>query len=185
MFNFFKKNKDHKKNKSALEDAKKIVKSISKESLQASWTIYHHVKKEHTEQYDEFDQETYDIMTRTWGGLHKLIEFKGDFTKFSEEDKHFLFEIRDGHVAYSDVLHVLIDHHDDKLEADYVFKKHPDLHKIIPREYDNTRQVIEFLIEIVKDYQWQLEHFAMAYYGEIEDALGEDHEADELYVMPN
>lgn len=182
MFGFLKKGKSSGK---ALSDAKKIIKSVNKEALESAWDVYVHIKKEHPEQYDDFDQQTYEILTHTWEGLNKLIKYKGDFTKFTDEEEHFLTELRDGHLAYADVIHVLIDHHDDKKEAEYLFEKHPKLHKVIPKEYDNARQVIEVLLEIVKDYQWQLEHFAMEHYGEIEDALGEDHDEDDVYVMPN
>lgn len=191
MFGLFGKSKNSKKpvskksSKQALTDAKLIVKSVNKEILECVWDLYSHIKKAHPEQYDDFDVNVYNSLVDTWQALEKLIVCKGRLDKFTFDDRYLLLALRDGHLSYSDVIHVLIDHHDDRQEAEYIFEQFPRLHKIIPKEYDNARQVIEVLLEITKDYQWQMEHFAMSHYGEIEDALGEDHAANEMYVLPN
>ena len=186
MFGFFKKKvTDPNSIESILMDAKAIKKSINFEVLDSAWDIYEHIKINHPEQYDGFDEHILITMKNTWEGISQLIENNGDFSKLKNENNKILLDIRDGHLAYSDLIHVLIDHHDDKREAEYIFEKHPKLHKAIPKQYDNARQVIEVIIEIVKDYQWQIEHFAMNHYGAIEDAIGEEHDNDQVYVMPN
>lgn len=174
MFDFLK------KKNLALRDASEIIKNTNDDALQAAWNIYAHIKKKYPERYDGVDDLNLDIMTKTWGGLKKLVEYKGDFSKFTEDERQFLLEIRDGHQSYADVIHILIDHHDDIREAEDLFERFPRLRKVIPEEYNNPRQVIEVLIEIVREYQWQLEHFSINHYGEIEAALGERNDSDEV-----
>lgn len=178
LFNFGKKKKNLPK---SYKDAKKIVDSVNDEVLYSCWDIYSHIKKNHPEQYGEYDEKIFKKLTLSWEALRKLIENDGNF-KSLKKDKLYLYALRDGHLVYHDLIHVLIDHHDDKEEAEYLFKQHPRLHDAIPKEYDNVDQVIEVLLEYAKDYQWRLEHFAMQYNGEIEKALGGKFDDDEIYV---
>jgi hypothetical protein len=169
-----------------LKDAKEVLSDNPREYLESAFDSYKHIKEIHSEQYDEFDNETYEMIVKSYEAITKLIKLKGDFKKLLEnKDESYLHAILKGHLYLSDAIHVLIDHHDDKEEADFIFNKHPELHKKLPKQYDNNRQVLEVLLESIKDFQWQLEHFSMKYYGEIKGALGEEHERDDVYVMPD
>lgn len=166
----------------SLLDAKKVLSSVNEEAIRSAWDIYAHIKKNHTEQYDEFDEKHFKKLTYSWEGLKKIVEKNGDFKSFTEKEHYLLLAVRDGHLDYADIIHVLIDHHDDEEEAKYLYEHHPRLHKVIPKQYDNASQIIEVLLEYVKQYQWHLEHYSMKYYGKIEEALGEAYDDEQIYV---
>jgi hypothetical protein len=121
-------------------------------------------------------------LTYSWEALKKLVEYEGEFQKFKEQEKHFLSALSEGHIAYADIIRVLIENHDNKAAATHLFEQHPRLHKVIPKQYDNTSQVIEVLLEYIKTFQWHLEHFSMDFHGEIEKSLGGKSEDEKLYV---
>lgn len=153
-----------------LEDAKSITESVDYEIISAAWELYAAIKQ----QGEEYDADY--IRTPAWKALNKLIEFEGDFNHFqpTKEDIILLRALRGGFLVYDDVLHVLIDHHNDTALAEVVFEKHPDLHEHLPKEYNTKQELIHVMIEVVKDYQWQLEHFYNKHKGAIEMAIVDD-----------
>lgn len=177
MFNFLKSSKS-----TPAKKAKEIIDHVGEEIIHAIWDAYKHIKEEYPEQYDDFNEPLFQKMKDSWLGINKVVEYKGDFSKFDNSEQNLLLALKDGHLAYSDVLHVLIDHHDDKKESSFIFDKRPNLHKNLPKEYDHEEQVLEVLIELTKDYQWDLEHFYLDFYEKIEKALGNQNVDGEIYV---
>lgn len=171
-----------KKRPETYNDAKKIIASSNEEIIRSSWDLYAHIKKSHKEKYDEFDEKLFKKLTYTWEALKIVMEKEGDFSKFSDNEKHFLIALRDGHLFFSDLIHVLIEHHNDEKAAEQLFEQHPRLHKVIPPQYNNTQQLIEVLLEYVKQYQWDLEQYSMKHYGQIEKALGGAYDDEQVYV---
>lgn len=150
----------------AVEDAKEIQSSVNFELLVAAWDEYTEIKKRDP----RYDPE-YLIRPTAWLGLSKVIEYEGDFSRFTAEEQPMLFSLKRGFIFYSDVLHVLIDHHDDAQAGEELFAAHPDVHDLIPPEYDNAEHVIEVIIEVIRDYQWQLEHFYLKHKAAIDAQL--------------
>lgn len=151
---------------SAAEDAKAIQESVDYIMIQAAWTEYEAIKASD----DAYDSDTV-AKTHAWTALSKVIEQKGNFSFFPLEDLPLLKALHNGYLVYSDLLHVLIDHHDDEKAADHLFAAHPELHDALPDEFDDNSHVIEVLIEVIKDYQWQLEHFSDKHKDAIESAI--------------
>ncbi len=147
-------------------DAKSIQETVDYLALRAAWDEYVTLKSQDPD-YQYGDAPA----TPAWTALDKVIEYKGKFEKFTAEEQRFLRALRKGHLIYSDVLHVLIDHHDDIAAGQDLFTKYPLLHQAIPSRYDTPNKVIEVLIEIIKDYQWQLEHFSEKHAKAIDEAL--------------
>ena len=117
----------------------------------------------------------------------KLQEYEGDFNKFTKDDLELLSSLKDGFIAYDDIIHILIDHHDDEEAGHHIFEAHPELHDYMPKEYDNDEHVLEVLLEVVRDYQWQLEHFSTKHAKMIDAALsrlGVEEEEDDLPDLP-
>jgi len=158
---------------SALEDAIDIRKTIDYIILKAAWEEYTLIK----ERDPAYDPE-YPAPTPCWKALEKLEEYAGDFSRFLPEEQFLIHALINGFLLYSDVLHVLIDHHDDAESAHEMFDKYPQLHHYIPKEYDDDTHLNEVIIAIVKDYQWQLEHFADKHSAAMHDALHIDPTAD-------
>ncbi len=100
-----------------------------------------------------------------------MIKYEGDFKSFSGDEQNLLRALKKGFFIYADILHTLIDHHDDKQAAKDVYHKYPEIHDFIPDEYDNPEHLIEVLLEVAKDYQWQLERFAEKHMKAINSAL--------------
>ncbi|HCR86044.1 MAG TPA: hypothetical protein DIV86_05135 [Alphaproteobacteria bacterium] len=171
-----------KKRPESYKDAKNIISSINEEAIRSAWDIYVRIKKNNHEKYGSYDETIFNQLKNSYEALKKVLEKDGDFQKFTDKEKHFLLALRDGHLVYSDIIHVLIDNHDNEKEAEYLYEQHPRLHKIIPKQYDNSRQVIEVLLEYVKQFQWHLEQYSMTHYGKIEKSLGEAYDDEQVYV---
>jgi len=152
----------------AIEDSISIRKTIDFPLLQAAWDEYIEIKKQDP---DFLYGDTKDMPI--WSALEKLEEYRGDFFAFSGEEQYMLRALKKGFLIYADVIHTLIDHHDDIEAAEHVFNKHPQIHDYLPEEYDNAEHVIEVLLEVAKDYQWQLEHFSDKHQEDIDAALEE------------
>lgn len=149
-----------------VEDAHSIMETIDYPILRAAWDEYITIQSE-----DPDFLYADATATPTWKALEKVIEYAGDFKKFTGEEQHLLRALKKGYVIYADILHVLIDHHDDEDAAKDVYHKYPEIHEFVPEEYDNPEHLIEVLLEVVKDYQWQLEHFAEKHIRPINVAL--------------
>lgn len=150
----------------AKEDALSIQETIDFIFIRAAWDEYTLLKRRDPAYDPEFV-----MRNPAWTALSKVIDYNGDFKKFTRDEKPLLMAIKMGYVLYADVLHVLIDHHDDARAGHELFDKYPDLHSVMPEQYDNDTHVIEVVIEVVKDYQWQLEHFAMKHESALDNAI--------------
>ncbi len=159
-------NFDSESTTNAKDDAESIQNTSDYFVLRSAWDEYVTIKSK-DEDYLYGDATP----TPAWQALDKVQEYEGDFMKFTGEEQHLLRALKKGFLIYADVLHVLIDHHGDEDAASDLFRKYPELHDHIPPEYDNTKYLIEVLIEIVKDYQWQLEHFSIKHINAINEAL--------------
>lgn len=151
---------------SIIDDSIAIRKSVDYPLILAAWDEYVEIKRRDPDY-------KYGDSTRTpvWEALKKVEEYKGNLKKFKSEEWHLLRAMKKGFFIYADVLHVLIDHHDDVDAAKSLFDRRPEIHKYLPQEYDNPHNVIEVLIEVVRDYQWQLEQFSSKHMAQIEKAL--------------
>ncbi len=159
-------NFDPDSNTNAKEDAQSIQETIDFIFIRAAWDEYTALKRRDPSYDPEFV-----MRNPAWTALSRVIEYNGNFNKFTQEEKPLLMALKKGFVLYADVLHVLIDHHDDKNAGHELFEKYPDLHQVMPEEYDDDLHVIEVVVEVVKDYQWQLEHFALKHEDAIDAAL--------------
>ncbi len=147
---------------SIVEDSIAIRQTVDYIILRAAWDEYVTIKK-HDEDYIYGDATP----TPAWEALKKVEEYGGDLSQFGDEEQHLLRALRKGFLIYADVLHVLIDHHDDKEVAEDLFDKYPQLHDAVPQKYDNLEHIIDVVIEIVRDYQWQLEQFSTKHKDEL------------------
>lgn len=138
-----------------VEDATSIMETIDYPVLKAAWEEYITIKARDPEFL--YADAT---VTPTWSALECVVKYDGDLKKFTGEEQHLLRALKKGFYIYADILHTLIDHHDDQEAARDVYAKYPDIYKYIPEEYNNPEQLIQVILEIVKDYQWQLERFA-------------------------
>lgn len=161
-------NFDDESNTSAKEDSIAIRKSIPYIIIQSAWYEYTRIKMDD----DAYDHE-YEMETPVWKALEKIEEYNSNFSEFTEDEKPLLKALKSGFLIYSDVLHILIDHHDDEDAANDLYEKYPALHDAIPAKYDNPKHVIEVLVEYIKDYQWQLEHFLEKHCEAIDFAYGQ------------
>ncbi len=152
-----------------VEDAKNILGSINSTMLKAAREAYLDIKKTDPA-YDPDYEKTYNIALPTWQALENVVKF-GDFKSFPKEEVESLKTLRRGYVLYYDIIHLLIDHHNDVEEAKKLFEKYPELHAAIADEYDSPQHMIEVLLETVRDYQWQLEHFCNKYRKLIKEAI--------------
>ena len=156
LFGTNNKNFDVDSTTNAVEDSQSIRQTIDYYILRAAWDEYVAIKKQDP---DYLYGDT--TPTPAWRALEKVEEYDGDFSQFTDEEQHLLRALRKGFHIYADVLHVLIDHHSDTEAAKELYEMHPQIHEHLPPEYNTPERMIEVLIEVVKDYQWQLEHFAM------------------------
>lgn len=149
-----------------VEDAKSIQSTVDFIFIQAAWDEYTALKQRDP----NYDPE-YVMRNPAWSALSKIIEYRGDASKFLPEEKKLLMALKQGFVLYADVLHVLIDHHADPVAGHETFEHYPNLHEHMPEGYDDDAHVLEVVIEVVKDYQWQLEHFAEKHAKWLDDAI--------------
>ncbi|MCB2081618.1 MAG: hypothetical protein KDD76_03205 [Rickettsiales bacterium] len=151
-----------------VEDAKEILETADYNILKAARAAYLDIKKS-DDAYDPDYEEAYKMALPTWQALEAVIEH-GDFQALPKDKAELLPILRKGHLVFFDILHLLIDHHADKEEAEKLFKQYPELHQSIPDKYDNPQQMIQVLVEGVREYQWQLEHYSDKYNEDIQKA---------------
>lgn len=133
-----------------------VSNSISEGVLNSAFDIYEYIYSLPQTEKTGFEKDNLSNMKKVWEALQNLQKSNGDFSKISNEELNIL---REGFVYYDDMVRILIDHHNDENLANYIFEKHPELHSLIPKQYDNNLQVIEVIIEYVRAYQWNLENF--------------------------
>lgn len=144
----------------ALEE---VTGAISEEALFSAFDIYDYIYSLPQTESTGVEKENLLNMKMVWEGLKLLEKNNGKFPA-SEKEKYSGVFLQ-GPVYYDDLVRILIDHHNDETAAIHIFEKHPALHSVIPKQYDNPLQVIEVLIEYIRSYQWNLENF-MNQYGE-------------------
>lgn len=154
------------KNKKIKTAAEAILNSINSEIVDAALEAYQHIKTT-SDEYDHDYEPSLKQAQDARVALNKLVSLNGDIKKFKKENPDLIQVLNDGHLAFNDVIHVLIDHHNDTKEAHDLYEHHPKLHQLIPKQYDDEQHVIEVLVEMVRDYQWQLEHFAIDFEAEL------------------
>lgn len=158
---------------SSLKEANKILSSKDEEYLNSANALNNFING-----HDNADRERMSFQA-----LKKLKLYKGNFSSFTEEEKHLLLSLRQGVRELDGILRNLIENNTNPAVIEQA-GKYEQLIKKMPSQYNSGSQVIQFLIEIVKDYQWQLEHFVMKFHGQINKALGVDEEEDEVFVLP-
>lgn len=152
-----------------VEDAKEILESVNATVLKTAREAYLDIKKSDPA-YDPDYEKAYNTALPTWRALEDVVKY-GDFKSFPKEELTSLKALKRGYMLYYDIIHLLIDHHNDVEEAKKLFEEYPDLHAALPEEYDNPQHMIEVLLETVRDYQWQLEHFCTKYRRPIREAI--------------
>lgn len=159
---------------SVKEDVDWIISHTQYGLLSTAWDECLHILRIDP-RYDEDDtsRNLYGRMSYPWYALKKLQGFGGDFTQFPLRKIHLLHALKDGYEVYDEVMHVLIDHHNDEREAKLLFATHPRLHELLPQQYDNATQVIEVLTEIVRVFRWECERFAAKHRNAIDAAIDE------------
>ena len=162
----------HGKPTTVIEDVSWILNNTNFVLLRAAWDEFLHILRTDSK-YDE-DEESDDlegIATDCWYALKKLQEKHGDLTQFDIFELHLLKALKDGYNVYDEILHVLIDHHNDTGEAKYLFQSHPEIHLYIPKEFDNPKQVMEVLAETARIFRWELEQFSTKHSDKIDTAV--------------
>jgi hypothetical protein len=149
-----------------VEKAMTILEATRFPLLKAAWEEYARIK----EAAEEEGADQY-LTTPEWFGLKRLIAYEGHFERFTLYELPLLKSLLDDYLRYDDMMHVLMDHHNDEKEAQHLFTAHPELHKHLPAQFDNTRQVIEVLVEVTHQFRWDIEHFSLEYKADIEEAL--------------
>ncbi len=133
-----------------------VLNSISEEALFSAFDLYEYIYSLPEIEKTGVEISNLSNMKKVWVILKNLNENKNDLSKLSQEELKILSE---GPVYYDDLVRILINHHNDEVAASYIFKRRPELHSVIPKQYDNPLQIIEVLIEYIRTYQWILENF--------------------------
>ncbi|MDX1950230.1 MAG: hypothetical protein SFT90_07020 [Rickettsiales bacterium] len=155
--------------KPILKDAEEVLSAISDVVFNSSLDIYRHIYTLPNSDKTGYEEENITRMKNVRESIRLIIKYEGDVNSFSEEEKEiYLPLMQEGAIYYDDLVRVLVEHHDDISEANHLFEIHPELHNYIPKQYDNSRQVIEVLIEYIRNYQWLLERFVNKYFSESE-----------------
>lgn len=174
MFESLFKNAEEKPDKptSVKEDVAWILKNTNFILLRAAWDEFMHLLRIDSK-YDENEEkdDLEGIATDCWYALKKLEDYEGDFTKFTVFELHLLKALQDGYNVYDEILHVLIDHHNDTREAKYLFQSHPEIHKHVPKEYDNPKHILEVLLETARLFRWELEQFSNKHNDKIDKSI--------------
>lgn len=154
-----------------LDSAKEVLDSLSDVVFNSAIDVYKHIYSLQNKDEISYEIENVERMINVRNFIKAIINYNGNIDDFSLPEKEkYLSLIKDGSVYYDDMIRVLVEHHDDVKEANYLFEAHPELHNFIPKQYDNPRQVIEVLIEYIRDYQWKLEAFLKEFFGEVDDS---------------
>lgn len=154
----------------AVQDVQTVIERTRYPLLRAAWGEYRRIKRM-SDTYDNLDQGENLYTTPEWFGLHKLIAYGGDFNKFDLYELYILRSLKTGYTMYDETMHVLMDHHDDEKEAQYLFAAHPSLSKHVPPEFNNSRQVIKVLVEVTNQYRHDMEDFSGLYAEKIDEAI--------------
>lgn len=173
MFESLFKNAEEENGKAAniKEDVEWILKNTNYILLRAAWDEFLHLNRIDAK-YDE-DEQSQDIegaASDCWYALKRLQSLDFDFSKFDIFDLHLLKALKEGYLIYDEILHILSDHHNDTREAKYLFMSHPEIHKYLPREFDNPKQALEVLAESARLFRWELEQFSKKYSAKIDAA---------------
>ena len=148
-----------------LAEAKRILAENSHALLKCAWDEYLHIKQ--TDEAYEDDVEMRQI-TPAWFALERLVELGGKLEDLGPEDKLLLKHLQHGHLIYNEILHALIDHHDDEEEAKHLFEKHPELHEHLPAHLNSDAQVMNAMVEVIRQYKIDLEQFSDRFWAKIE-----------------
>ncbi len=148
-----------------LQDAEEILQSISDVVFDSSLDIYRHIYTLPSADATGYEEDNITRMKNVRQCIKLIVKYEGKISNFSDEEKEIYLNLMpEGAVYYDDLVRVLVEHHDDVAEANHLFEIHPELHNFIPKQYDNSRQVIEVLIEYIRNYQWLLEKFINNYF---------------------
>lgn len=158
--------------KTLAQDASTIINETNFVLLRAAWDEFLHILRA-DDTYDEDEQHSnlLGLAKHTWYGLQKIQKYNGDLLRFGIFELHLLKALISGYLRYDEILHVLIDHHDDEKEGEYIFTAYPKLHNVLPHEFDNPGQVIEVLVETTRQYQWHLEEFSKNHQEDLENGI--------------
>jgi hypothetical protein len=158
---------------SVLSDVEWILDNTNYILLRAAWDEFLHILATDKGRYDEdlSHDNLEGIAMDSWYGLKKLKDFGGDFTQFNVFELHYLERLQGGFIVYDEIMHVLSDHHNDEKEANYFFQSHPEIHKHVPKEFDNPKQILEVLLETARVYRWELEQFSKKHSEKIDKSI--------------
>ncbi len=144
------------------DDAQEVLNAIPEEVFFSALDIYGHIYTLPQTDKTGLESKNADNMQKVWQIL-KSLSSSGFSALAAEEKSEMTKLLPEAPVFFDDLLRILIEHHDDEKEAENLFERHPELHKAIPEQFDNNRQIIEVLIEYVKEFRWSLEDFTNKY----------------------
>lgn len=147
------------------DDAQEVLNSVPEEIFLSALDVYRHIYALPQTDKTGLESKNADNMQKVWQVL-SAISSSGLAGLSSETKSEMVRLLPESPVFFDDLLRILIEHHDDEVEAKKLFEMHPELHKAIPEQFDNNRQVIEVLIEYVKEFRWSLEDFVNKYEGD-------------------
>jgi hypothetical protein len=138
--------------------------------IEASWMEYLQIKR-HDAGFNGQERSKYATTTPSWFALQKIVAAEGKLSDISLFDIHLLNSLKEGHLLYDDIMHVLMDHHEDAVEGHRIFDAYPELHEAMPKEFDNDVQVTTVLVEIVNQYRWELENFSNKFKNVLDEGI--------------
>ena len=144
--------------------AREIVENNSHALLKVAWDEYLHIKKM-DEAYDD-DVQMRQI-TPMWFALKRIVELRGKLENLEPEDKLLFKHLKNGHLIYNEILHALIDHHNNEAEGARLLESHPELYDHLPEHLGSSEQVMNVMVEVIRQYKVDLEQFSYHFWSEI------------------
>ncbi|MFN5352122.1 MAG: hypothetical protein ACK5BE_05890 [Alphaproteobacteria bacterium] len=111
------------------------------------------------------------IDTLAWKALKLIAERNGNFKEFRISEKHLLQAIESMPLVYDEILRVLIEKHSSIGIVEEIVKLQPEILDYLPDQYNKKEFVLEVMVEVIHDYQWQLKRFYEKHHEVINKAI--------------
>lgn len=111
------------------------------------------------------------IDTNAWKALSLIIQNGQDYKRYKLTDVYLIESIKTIHDLYDDIVKVLIQEHDKKDITDEIVSIDKDILDFLPDQYNKKEYLIAVMIEVIRDYQWQLEKFYQKHQEIIENLI--------------
>ena len=99
------------------------------------------------------------IDTNAWKALSLIIQNGQDYRLYKLTDVFFLESIKTIQILYNEIVKFLIAKHGSVEAIEEIISLEPSILDFLPDEYNKKEYVIDIMLEVIRDYQWQLEKF--------------------------